>query len=171
MTSTDFNSDTLIDRSIIRLPDEGRKLSFDGSSTLFKITSDDSNDRLGVYEVTLVPGKTGAQLHYHRYMDETFIITQGILTVLLSDREEQAGSGSVMYIPRYTPHGFRNDTEEPVKLMLVFNPAHKREGFFEGLHMLVQESPVDTEKFHKLYQLYDSYPVGATEMLSEKQFL
>lgn len=161
MTDINFNSDILIDRSIIRFSGEGRTLSLDGSSILFKITSEDSNDRLGVYEVTIAPGKTGAQLHYHRYMDETFIITQGTLTVQLSEHEENVAAGGVVYVPRFTPHGFRNNTEEPVKLILVFNPAQKREGFFEGLYEVTQEDPVDPDKFLSLYHKYDSCPVDS----------
>lgn len=158
MADKNFYTDTLIDRSIIRRANEGKKLSLDGVSTLFKVTSEDSNDRFGVYEITMAPGKVGAKLHYHRFMDETFIVTRGTLTVQLNKREENVSTGSVVYIPRFTPHGFRNDSDEIVKLILLFNPAQKREGFFEGLFEIMQEVPVDPGKFLKLYQKYDSFP-------------
>lgn len=145
MTDNTFYTDTLEDRSIIRRPGEGSTFGNDGVSTTFKITSDDSNDYIGVYEATIAPGKIGAKLHYHRYMDETFIITEGTLANQLSKREEYVPAGSVIYVPRFTPHGFYNDTDEPVTMMLFFNPAHKREGFIKGLYEILNEDPVDPE--------------------------
>lgn len=162
MSDNDFYTDTLIDRSIVRRADEGKKLIIDGVATLFKVTSADSNDQLGVYEITMDPGKAGAKLHYHRFMDEIFIVMKGTLTIMLHEREEKVTAGCVAYVPRFTPHGFRNDSEEMVKLMLLFNPAQKREGFFEGLYEVMRENPVDHDKFLKLYQKYDSHPVGNT---------
>lgn len=152
-------TDTLIDRGIIRRANEGKKLSMDGVSTLFKVTGEDSNDQLGVYEITMAPGKVGATLHYHRFMDETFIVTAGTLTVQLGNNEEKVSASGVVYVPRFTPHGFRNDSDETVKLMLIFNPAQKREGFFEGLFEVMREEPFDPDKFLRLYQKYDSFPV------------
>lgn len=165
MANRDFYTDTLKDRSMIRRQGEGRMLSNEGVSTTFKITSEDSNDQIGVYETTIAPGKIGAKLHYHRYMDETFIITEGTLTIELAKREETVSAGGVVYVPRYTPHGFRNDTEKSVKMMLLFNPAHQREGFMEGLYELMREDPVDPEKFLKLYHKYDSCPVDTGDMI------
>jgi quercetin dioxygenase-like cupin family protein len=158
MPANNFYTDILIDRGIIRRSNEGKKLSMDGVTTLFKVTSEDSNDRLGVYEITMDPGRAGARLHYHRFMDETFIVTKGTLTVQLDKHEENVSTGGVMYIPRFTPHGFRNDSDKVVKLILLFNPAQKREGFFEGLYEVMSEEPVNPDKFLKLYQKYDSYP-------------
>lgn len=165
MKEQNFYTDTLEDRSIIRRPGEGQTFGNDGVSTTFKVTSGDSNDRIGVYEATIGPGRIGAKLHYHRYMDETFIITGGTLTIQLAERQEKVSTGSVIYIPRFTPHGFRNETEESVSMILVFNPAHKREGFIKGLYKVLGEEPVDSGKFLKLFHKYDSYPVDPKNML------
>lgn len=32
-------------------------------------------------------------------------------------------SGSAIYIPSFTPHGFPNNSEKPVDVTLIFNPA------------------------------------------------
>ena len=74
------------------------------------MTSGISNDQLGVYEIVLAPMSIGAKLHYHRYMDETFIVTKGVLTFQTGNKEFQAEPGTVAYAPRFSPHGFRNDT-------------------------------------------------------------
>ena len=94
------------------------------------MTSDISNDQLGVYEIVLAPMSIGAKLRYHRYMDETFIVTKGVLTFQTGNKEFLAKPGTVAYAPRFSPHRFRNDTNEEVKLMLIFNPSSKRVRFF-----------------------------------------
>ncbi len=113
----------------------------------------------------LLPDTIGARLHYHRFMDETFIVQKGTLTVQLIDKELKAPAGSVVYVPRMTPHGFSNSSEEEVILHLVFNPGQHREGFFRGLSEILCEQPVDPEKYLQLYHKYDSHPVDETQML------
>ena len=167
--NTNYFEDELIDKAIIIPSGEGESLNLDGLSVTFKVTSDMSNSQLGVYEISLPPKTVGAKLHYHRFMDETFIVRQGVLTVDIGSREEKAEAGAVIYVPRFTPHGFRNDTNKEVILLLIFNPSEKREGFFKGLHETLSEEPVDPKKFLKLYNKYDSYPIDVSNMIPLKK--
>lgn len=163
--ANDFFNDTLVDKALILRPDEGETFSMNGLSLTLKVTSENSNDQLGIYSIKLAPMAIGAKLHYHRFMDETFIVNQGILTIQTGNGEIAANPGTVVYAPRFTPHGFRNDTNEEVILTLLFNPAQKREGFFRGLHEILRESPIDPKKYLKLYNKYDSFPVDESNML------
>lgn len=160
--------DVLEDRSVVVLPEEGEHITAAGGKVILKITSDLTKDQLGIYEIRLMPGVTGAQLHYHRYMDETFIVSKGKMTIQLSDREITAEQGSIVYVPRMTPHGFSNKSDEEAVIMLLFNPGQSREGFFRGLGEILSEQPVDATKFLKLYQKYDSYPVDAQNYLPRR---
>lgn len=161
----DYFNDRLEDQSVIIYPEEGESFNANGMTLTFKLTSELSNDQLGVYEVVLGPQAIGAKLHYHRFMDETFVVTKGTLTIQLKDKEAQIGPGSVAYAPRFTPHGFRNDTDEEVRILLLFNPSQKREGFFRGLRETINQLPIDPEKYLKLYNKYDSFPVDTNNML------
>ncbi|MDO5968439.1 cupin domain-containing protein [Flavivirga aquimarina] len=164
-----YFEDSLTNKASIINPNEGKKLELNTTSITFKVTSDMSNDQLGVYEILLSPMAIGAKLHYHRFMDETFIINEGILTLQVANKEYQAQPGAVAYVPRFTPHGFRNDTNKIVKLTLIFNPSQKREGFFKGLHETLNEVPIDPEKYLKLYNKYDSFPVDTSNMLPVRE--
>ncbi len=166
---TDYFNDQLEDKAVLIKPNEGERYEIGGNSFTFKVTSTISNDQLGVYEIVLAPMAIGAKLHYHRYMDETFIVTKGILTFQTGDKEFQAEAGSVAYAPRFSPHGFRNDTNEEVKLILIFNPSSKREGFFSGLNETLNEVPIDPEKYLKLYNKYDSFPVDISNMIPTRE--
>lgn len=160
--------DTLKNQAIIMSPEEGEHLSMNGMSLRLKITSEMSNDQLGVYEISLAPQTIGAKLHYHRFMDETFIVNKGVVTIEAGTTQHLATPGTVIYVPRFTPHGFRNDTDKEVQLTLLFNPAQKREGFFRGLYKTLKEVPINPEKYLKLYNKYDSFPVDTANMLPVK---
>lgn len=161
----DVFNDALENKATIVAPEEGETFGMNGISVALKVTSDMSNDQLGVYEIVLQPHTIGAKLHYHRFMDETFIVTKGVLTIQLQDKEVAAPKGTVAYAPRFTPHGFSNDTNEEVCVLLIFNPGQKREGFFRGLHETLSESSIDPNKYLKLYNKYDSFPVDVNNML------
>ncbi|WP_036379446.1 cupin domain-containing protein [Muricauda sp. MAR_2010_75] len=159
-----YLEDTLVDNSHIIYPSEGEKMELGSGSFTFKVTSDLTNDQMGIYEIILQPMAIGAHLHYHRFMDETFIVTEGTLTVMHGTETKQLSKGAVVFIPRFTPHGFKNDSDTIVKLMLVFTPSMKREGFFKGLHQILGEDPIDPEKHQKLYNKYDSFPVDQNQL-------
>lgn len=165
MIHPDYFNDQLEDKAVIFKPNEGESFSANGMTLTFKVTSELSNDQLGVYEVVLAPRAIGAKLHYHRFMDEVFIVNQGTLTLQLKESKQAIGPGTVAYAPRFTPHGFRNDTDEEVRLTLLFNPSQKREGFFRGLKETINQLPIDPEKYLKLYNKYDSFPVDTGNML------
>nr|WP_299074319.1 cupin domain-containing protein [uncultured Allomuricauda sp.] len=161
----DYFNDTLVNNGCVIGPEEGEKLLLNGVSFTFKITSEMSNDQLGLYSIVLKPMVIGAKLHYHRFMDETFVVNEGVLTIHLGKKTYQAGQGTIVYVPRFTAHGFQNDTSEQVKITLLFNPSQKREGFFRGLHETLMEEPIDPAKYLKLYNKYDSFPVDTSNMI------
>lgn len=160
-----YLKDELKDRAAIFGPGDGEVLELRGTKLTLKVTSALSNDQLGVYAISLAPRTVGAQLHYRRFMDETFIVHSGILTVQHGTSEAKAGAGSVIYVPRFTPHGFANNSDERVELTLIFNPAQNREGFFYGLVQILSQTPVNQADFLALYNKYDSYPVDVAKMI------
>ncbi|MFB6454099.1 cupin domain-containing protein [Chitinophaga sp. Hz27] len=168
MKQINYLEDQLANNATVHNPGAGERLEVAGASFTFKVTSEMSNSSLGIYEITLPPRTVGAKLHYHRFMDETFIVNKGQLTVYAGEDTHYLQPGSVVYVPRFTPHGFANDTDDQVVLTLIFNPAEKREGFFRGLVDILSEQPVDPSKFLKLYNKYDTFPVDINNMLPTK---
>lgn len=165
----DIFNDTLENKATIINAGGGETFSMNGITISFKVSSEMSNDQLGVYDIHMAPHTIGAKLHYHRFMDETFIVNKGTMTVQAGDKEYEVSEGGVVYVPRFTPHGFRNDTDDEVSVTLLFNPAQKRENFFRGLYETLSETPIDPEKYLKLYNKYDSFPVDTENMLPVAQ--
>lgn len=164
-SKSELFKDVLTDNALVVMPDEGERFETNGMSINFKVTSETTKDQMGVYEISLAPKTIGAKLHYHRFMDETFIIQEGLVTMSLGKRTIVAEKGTVAHIPRFVPHGFRNDSDQPAKLLLIFNPAQNRENFFRGLHETLNERPVNPVKFLKLYEKYDSFPMEINNMV------
>lgn len=160
---SDYLKDALVNKATVIEPGTGESLSVLGSTMTFKLTTASTNNQLGLYEITLAPQISGAKLHYHRFMDETFVIIQGTLTIQLLDREEELAKGSIIHIPRFTPHGFYNGTDEEVKALMLFNPPQHREDFFRGMGAVLTEEPVDVSKFVQLYHKYDSHPIDESK--------
>ncbi|SFC30599.1 Cupin domain protein [Parapedobacter composti] len=160
---SDYLKDNLVDNAVVVNAGMGESLSVHGSTMTFKLTTASTNNQLGLYEVTLAPQVSGAKLHYHRFMDETFVVTQGKLTIQLIDREVELAEGGIIHIPRFTPHGFYNGTDGEVKALMLFNPPQHREDFFRGMGVILAEEPVDPTKFLQLYHKYDSHPVNEFE--------
>jgi quercetin dioxygenase-like cupin family protein len=107
----------LSNQPVIIQPLDGEMLQADGISCQFKVTGDISNDQPGIYQITLQPGVIGARLHFHRFTDEIFIVLKGTLTIQSSDKIHDAGEGTVIHIPRLTPHAFCNNSATEVKVL------------------------------------------------------
>lgn len=43
--------------------------------------------------------------------------------------------------------------------------ANQGQGFFKGLFEVLNDAPIDPEKYLKLYNKYDSYPVDTNNMI------
>lgn len=123
------------DASVLRAG-EGRKVSIGALKVTYKVTSDQTEDRLGIYEITLAPRTIGATPHFHRIMTEVFHVVGGTLDLLVGDSEVSVGPGGVARVPPHIVHAFANRADEPAMFMLSFVPALRREGFFEGLAAL-----------------------------------
>lgn len=156
-------------KAIIMPPGEGESFSAYGTTLVFKIITSQTNDQFGLYHVKMEPFSNGPKLHFHKEMDETFIIHEGTLTVLTADGETQAKAGTVVYAPRLTAHGYNNNSEEPLRMTMIFNPGQNREDFFRELYKGLEQDPNNISYFQDLYARHDSYPLDETDMIPIKK--
>lgn len=124
-----------------------------------------TNNQYGLYEIEMEANARGPKLHYHKEMDETFIIREGILTVLTAKGEVTAEAGSVIHIPRLSVHGYNNNSDGIVKMTMIFNPGLGREDFFRKMYQMLDETPNDLVPFQKLYLENDSYTLDEKDMI------
>jgi quercetin dioxygenase-like cupin family protein len=124
-----------------------------------------TNNQFGLYEIEMQAGARGPKLHYHKLMDETFIVHEGTLTVLTAEGELQANAGTVIFVPRGSVHGYHNNTECMVKMTMIFNPGLHREEFFRKMYRMLEDSPDDLVAFQQLYLKNDSYSLLEKDMI------
>ncbi|WP_165830153.1 cupin domain-containing protein [Flavobacterium hydrophilum] len=124
-----------------------------------------TNNQLGLYEIEMEANTRGPKLHYHKEMDETFIVREGILTVLTATGEVTAETGSVIHIPRFSVHGYNNNSDGIVKMTMIFNPGFSREDFFRKMYRMLEDTLNDLLAFQKLYLENDSYSLDENNII------
>ena len=73
-------------------------------------------------EYDLAPGNGPGQ-HAHEECSETYFILEGELTFRLGRDQRLLTPGSLIHVPPGVVHGFRNETDERVRMLWLFSPG------------------------------------------------
>lgn len=99
----------------------------------FMQTAAATNGRITTLQVTLMPGG-GTPLHYHKNFSETFVVTEGVLTITLKHRTISLTAGQKLTVEQGKAHRFSNESSAPVVFTTVILPGS--EGFENSLRIL-----------------------------------
>ncbi|MFC7526979.1 cupin domain-containing protein [Parapedobacter sp. GCM10030251] len=139
------------DDILIVPPNEGEAFVSDGNKQKVIVPTFVTNNHYGLYDIEMAANARGPKLHYHKLMDETFIVREGTLTVLTAKGELTAKARTAIHIPKLSVHGYNNDTDNIVKMTMIFNPGLDREDFFRKMYKMLEENPNDLQAFQNLY--------------------
>lgn len=91
---------------------------FLGALSFIKLSSEQTG---GTHSIILdhLPAGRATPYHLHHHDDETFYIIEGEATFMSGSQRIKATPGSIIFLPREIPHGFRADT--PGKMLIVTN--------------------------------------------------
>lgn len=153
------------DDSIVVPSSQQEQFKSHGNTLKVIIPTRVTNNGFGLYDIEMEAKARGPKLHYHKLMDETFIVREGTLTVLTGKGEIKAEAGTVIHVQRLSVHGYHNDTDNAVKMTMIFNPGLNREEFFRKMYQMLDESPDNLEAFQKLYIENDSYSLDEKNMI------
>lgn len=129
-------------KRIISPPGEGLTFPMEpGSLVRFKILGEHTDHALEMYEREVPPHTIGADPHLHLTTIETFYVVSGEPTILVGDVRQRFGPGSVVVIPVHTVHGFWNETDQPLKMLVTFTPSLGHHEFFRALSKLKAGPP------------------------------
>lgn len=156
----EWNDDTIIVPS-----HKSEQFQSHGNNLKVVVPTTLTNNQFGLYEIEMEAYARGPKLHFHKQMDETFIIREGILTVLTAKGEVTAEAGTVIHIPRLSIHGYNNNSDNIVKMTMIFNPGLGRENFFRKMYQMIEKNPNDLSAFQKLYLENDSYSLDEMNMI------
>jgi len=116
-----------------RPADTAPELPRPGGAASYLATGASTNGRFGLYRWDIGPEPAGAKPHYHRTFSESFFVLSGIVQLYDGKGWFDAHPGDFDYVPEGGLHGFRNESGEPVSLLILFVPGAPREAYFEGL--------------------------------------
>jgi mannose-6-phosphate isomerase-like protein (cupin superfamily) len=98
----------------------------------FKMAAADAGDGLFVVE-NVLPGKGGPPRHVHNDQDEWFYAVEGDYIFEIGTSHFTLRPGDAVLGPRNTPHVWAHSGTGTGRLLSVFAPAGKIEGFFQEL--------------------------------------
>lgn len=111
-------------------PDAGRVVGVVGDVYRFLATGADTDGKYALWEAVVTSGG-GPPPHVHRREEESFYILEGQITITLGDERLVAGAGMFVNVPVGTRHAFKNESDQPAKMLISVAPAGLENMFFE----------------------------------------
>lgn len=144
----------------IRTNSSSENASVSGGELYYRVNSNETEDRLGIYDYEVPPKTVGAAVHIHKKMVEIFYVIEGEVSLIIGTEHITGRAGDVILIPRNTIHGFSNKGEKTLKVLIMFTPALSQEGFFKAWADYTKRNDLNSEAFKKISQEYDQEGVS-----------
>lgn len=125
MTGTEPIPASPIVTPVITTPETQRVIPFLGQSYRVRVSGQDTAGTFAVLD-TEAPRGHGSPMHVHRHDNETFLVLEGTLRLLVDGEEYEASAGSGAVLPAGRPHGFVVTSEAARYLTLHHGPAFER---------------------------------------------
>jgi mannose-6-phosphate isomerase-like protein (cupin superfamily) len=109
-----------------------------------------------------LPARTpGPGLHVHTREDEAAFVISGVVTFVVGDRRFEAGSGSLVWLPREVPHTFANCGDEPAWIFGTTTPAGLEAMFAEQAAYFDRlDGPPDPSRIREIGDRYGVRALG-----------
>ncbi|MGH4033574.1 cupin domain-containing protein [Actinomycetota bacterium Odt1-20B] len=117
-------------------------------------THESTGGEYGLYQVDLAAGAAGAKTHFHKAMSESFYVLSGKLELFNGDKWVTGGAGDFLYVPPGGLHAFKNVTDEPMSMLMLFSPGAPREEFFERVAEMSQRGGEELKEFRVRHDSY-----------------
>lgn len=125
-----------------------------GSRTHYLATHASTGGEFGLYRMDMAPNSPGPSTHFHKTISESFFILSGEVRLFDGDRWVTAREGDFLYVPVGGLHAFRNESDEPSSMLLLFSPGAPREEYFERIGEMARRGG---EEFREFLLRHDSY--------------
>jgi mannose-6-phosphate isomerase-like protein (cupin superfamily) len=107
---------------LVLAADDGPAFWFLDTLTLTKVSGGDTGGGFTVLDHRCPPGFAPPP-HIHRYCDEAFFILEGQFDGFCGERLWNGGPGTLVFLPRGVPHGFRVSELGQGRTLLILGPA------------------------------------------------
>ena len=118
-----------------------------GDKITCKVAGDQTNGAYAVVE-EISPPQGGPPLHLHRATDEIIYVIEGDYQVTCGDRTFSAPQGTVLVVPRGTPHSLRNVSPVDSRVLATLIPGGFEKFFAEANDVRDPQKVMEIAKHH-----------------------
>jgi quercetin dioxygenase-like cupin family protein len=120
-------------KGFVVLPGEAPVLAMaaPGRSAMLMLQSEATAESVMMFEETVPAGTAGGPFHLHRDSDEVIYVLDGQITCKIGDEVSVCQPGACAFMPRGTPHAWRNTGEGTARILFVYTPAGAGKWFEE----------------------------------------
>lgn len=148
--------------AVVRKPGEGRRIGVVGDVYRFLATGEETGGSYAAVEALVPPGG-GPPPHVHSREEESFLVLEGEMTFQLGEERFVAGPGTFVNMPIGSRHCFRNESEQPARMIITVVPAGLEQMFLEVGRSLADDAtaapPPTAEDIRKLLEAAPRYGV------------
>jgi mannose-6-phosphate isomerase-like protein (cupin superfamily) len=137
---------------------EPELISGPGQRIHYLATHASTEGDFGLYRVDMGPRSPGPSTHFHRTISESFFVLSGSVQLFNGERWIRAKEGDFLYVPAGGLHAFKNESEDPASMLLLFAPGAPREEYFEKVAEVAKRGGPE---FAEFLVRHDSYFVDA----------
>jgi mannose-6-phosphate isomerase-like protein (cupin superfamily) len=129
-----------------------------GTDVHYLGTGATTDGAFGLYRYEMGPKRGGPSPHFHRTITESFYVLSGTVSLYDGTKWAEGNPGDFLHVPMGGLHGFRNESGEPVSMLILFTPGAPREGYFEELAEINKTGrQLTDEEWTDLYLRHDQY--------------
>ena len=114
----------------VRKPGQGRRIGILGDVYRFLAVGEETDGRYATFEAVVPPGG-GPPPHIHSREEEWFLVLEGLVTFQLGEDRFVAEAGTFLNMPVGSLHSFRNESNQPARMLISVAPAGLEKMFFE----------------------------------------
>ena len=149
--------------AVIRQLAQVPSLQLSSASVHLTATGSLTNGEFGLFRYEMPAGEGGASPHFHRTFSESFYVLDGTVDFFDGDRWTTAAAGGFVYVPRGGVHGFRNGSDAPFSMLILFAPGAPRERYFAELAQIAASGrQLTPDEWVAVWARNDQYPVEET---------
>ncbi|WP_081221235.1 cupin domain-containing protein [Pseudoalteromonas luteoviolacea] len=106
---------------LVNGPNSGCYVKSAGNLYREVINGEQTDGQFSLIESIIEPGQ-GGPFHTHANEQESFLVLNGTLTIFDGSDRYDATPGTFVFCPPGTLRGFRNETDERVKVLILYTP-------------------------------------------------
>ncbi|MFI9833272.1 cupin domain-containing protein [Streptomyces sp. NPDC051913] len=140
--------------AVFRPADTPPDVSSPGGATHYLATHESTGGEFGLYKAELGARSAGAKTHFHKAISESFYILSGELELYNGEKWVTGRPGDFLYVPVGGLHAFKNVTDEPMSMLMLFSPGAPREEYFEQVAEMSRRSAEELREFRVRHDSY-----------------